>query len=537
MHSPKPDRPNFLLIMTDQQNVNHLGAYGNRVLSTPNIDALAANGLTLDRFYVNSPVCMPNRAALATGRMPSVAGVRMNGVPLPLHVKTYADFLREAGYRTALIGKAHFQTMTENEPAPMPGQGERPWQRQATLDTRTGADYEQESPISWRDPAFEVRTPYYGFDTVRLCLEHADEVGGDFARWLLRVHGIGPDSRRKRQTQSPAGAAPQSWATDLEETQYPTHYIAEESIAWIDRHVQTHPAGQPFFLKCSFPDPHHPFCPPGRYWHAYQPADVDLPESFHLSLDAAPPHKKAVHAEHAQGLRQTRGSRVIAVTEDEARHAIALNYGALQMIDDQVGRLLAHLQKKNLLDNTVVIFMSDHGDFMGDHGLLFKGPLHYDSLIRSPLIWNDPQARGAGLRSQALISAIDLAPTLLERAGIAVPHNPVPHGLQGRSFLPAVQGRAYEGAASVLVEEEGHRQVPGLPLPPKVRTLVTQRYRLSVYPGATWGELYDQTNDPMEARNLFHEPAWDSVKSELLWQLVDQMGHLGNNLPLPRRMA
>lgn len=525
-------RPNFLLIMTDQQNVRHLGAYGNRVLSTPHIDALAAQGLVLDRFYVNSPVCMPNRAALATGRMPTAAGVRMNGVPLPLQARTHADFLREAGYRTALIGKAHFQTMTDHEPAALPGQGQRPWEWQATRDERSGAAYAQESPRSWQDPNFEVRTPYYGFDTVRLCLEHADEVGGDFARWLQRVHGLGPDKRRPKPGDSPAGNAPQSWPSDLQETQYPTHYIAEESMAWIDRHVQQHPAGQPFFLQCSFPDPHHPFSPPGRYWSAYRPADVDLPESFHLSLDAAPPHKQALHAELAQGLRQTRGSRVIAVSEAEARHAIALNYGAVQMIDDQVGRLLAHLRQRQLLDNTVVIFMSDHGDFMGEHGLLFKGPLHYDSLIRSPLIWKDPQASAVGLRSQALVSAIDLLPTLLERAGIAPPH-----GLHGRSFWPAVLGQAHEGAASVLVEEEGHRPVPGLPAPPKVRTLVTPRHRLSVYPGASWAELYDLVNDPMEARNLFHEPSCASLTSDMLWQLVAQMGDLADNLPLPRRMA
>ena len=518
--------------MTDQQNVRHLGAYGNRVLATPNIDSLAAQGLALDRFYVNSPVCMPNRAALATGRMPGAAGVRMNGVPLPLHARTYADYLREAGYNTALIGKAHFQTMTDNEPAALPGQRPRPWEWQATRDDRSGAAYAQESPSAWQNPAFEVSTPYYGFETVRLCLEHADQVGGDFARWLQRVHGLGPGARSLAQRASPAGDAPQSWRSDLQETQYPTHYIAEESMAWIDRHVQANPAGQPFFLQCSFPDPHHPFSPPGRYWDAYRPEDVDLPDSFHLPLDAAPPHKKALHAEHAQGLRQTHGSRVIAVTEHEARHAIALNYGALKMIDDQVGRLLAHLKHRQLLDNTVVIFMSDHGDFMGDHGLLFKGPLHYDSLIRSPLIWRDPLCAPGGRRSHALVSAIDLAPTLLERAGIAQPH-----GLQGRSFLPAVQGHAHQGARSVLVEEEGHRPVPGLPAPPKVRTLVTDGHRLSVYPGAAWGELYDLSRDPMEARNLFHETAWASVKSDLMFELVGQMGLLADNLPLPRRMA
>ncbi|MCC6195468.1 MAG: sulfatase-like hydrolase/transferase [Burkholderiales bacterium] len=525
------DRPNFLLIMTDQQRADHLGAYGNALLRTPNIDALARDGVAFDRFYVSSPVCMPNRAALATGRMPSAAGVRMNGVPLPLSARTFADALGDAGYRTALIGKAHFQNMTDAAPTPAPGEPATPRGRQGDADLRDGPEYGCESPARWADPKFRVPVPYYGFGEVELCLEHGDAVGGDFARWLARS---GSACKPGAEGALPPGApilAPQAWRTALPESHYPTAFIAQRSIDWLRRHATQHP-DRPFLMQCSFPDPHHPFTPPGRYWSMYAPHDVELPASFAAPIGLAPPHKRALHEELARGERRTGGSRVIAVTEDEARQAIALNYGAVAMIDDAVGRVIAALAELDLDRNTVVIFLSDHGDFMGDHGLLFKGPLHYRSVVRMPFIWRDTAAAARRGRRGNIASAIDLAPTILDRAGVAGFH-----GMQGRSLLPIMNGRddAREGCA--LIEEEGHRPVPGLPVPARARSLVTDRFRLSIYPGVDWAELYDLAADPHEIHNRFADPDLASTRSELLWRLGTEMSRLATGLPLATRMA
>ena len=141
-------RPNFLLIMTDQQRADHLGVYGNSQVRTPHIDALAADGVVFDRFDVNAPVCMPNRAAILTGRMPSAAGVRRNGIPVPLSAHSFVESLREAGYRTALFGKAHFQNMTEAAPNPVPGQAAMPRSCQADLGRRDRPEYSCELPGS-----------------------------------------------------------------------------------------------------------------------------------------------------------------------------------------------------------------------------------------------------------------------------------------------------------------------------------------------------------------------------------------------------
>jgi len=529
-----PVRPNFLLIMTDQQRADHIGTYGNDQVRTPNLDRLAAEGVTFDRFYVGSPVCMPNRAAIATGRMPSAAGVRMNGVPLPVTARTFMDSLRESGYLTTLIGKAHFQNMTENAPTPVQGQDSVPRTVQASFEIRNGPEYGCESPASWRDPGFKVPLPYYGFETAVLCLEHGDQVGGDYARWLAR-QGL-PDSclpgpEYALHSDEPV-VAPQAWRTALDPSRYPSAFIADETCKWLKDYAERAGNRPPFFLQCSFPDPHHPFTPPGEYWSAYSPDDIRLPESFNAPMDLAPPHKRAIHEELVSGKRRTGGSRAIAVSEAEARQAIALNYGAISMIDDSIGRIMRTLGELGLLDNTIVIFLSDHGDFMGDHGLLFKGPLHYQSLVRMPFIWRDIPGKAATGRRGSLASSMDIAPTILERAGVEPSH-----GIQGRSFLPEIAGTSSGADDCVLIEEESHRNVPGLPDPPKVRTLVTERWRLSVFAQADWAELYDLSCDPHEIRNLFDDPACSQIRADLLWRMGMEMARLAPNLPLATNMA
>jgi len=524
-----PRRPNFLVFVTDQQRADHLGCYGNTMLRTPHIDALAARGVVFDRFHVAAPVCMPNRAALATGRMPSVAGVRMNGIPLPLTAVTHVDLLREAGWRTALVGKSHLQNMTDQRPAWMSaGQSTV---GVAVRELREGNAYEQESMARWRDPEHAVSLPYYGFEHVELCLEHGDEVGGHYARWLA-ARGVDQAARTGpgREGATRGIVAPQAWRTGLGEDDYPSAFVRDRAIAWLARHAAL-PEAAPFYLQCSFPDPHHPFTPPGRWFDAYRAADVALPASFHARHPHDNPIKTALHAELAAGRRpEGRSSRAIAVTAAEAREAIALNYGSIAMIDAMVGDVMQALAALDLAQDTVVVFLSDHGDFMGDHGLLLKGPLHFASLIRMPFIWADPmQAPG---RRRQLASAIDLAPTVLARAGV----EPC-HGLQGIDLAPSIEADDAATRDTLLIEEEGHRTVPGLSGVPRVRTVVTACHRLSLYAGQPWGELHDLHDDPHELVNRFDDPALATVRAELMWALADRQATLADDCPRPTRMA
>lgn len=524
--------PSFLVFMTDQQRADHLGCYGNRTIRTPNIDGIAQRGTLFEQCYVASPVCMPNRAALATGRMPGVAGVRMNGVPLPLTARTHVEALRERGWRTALVGKSHLQNMTDVPATWMAARDASMQPVQATTETRTGPEYQQESVARWRDPDHAVATPYYGFEHVELCLEHGDEVGGDYARWLA-ARGVDAAARTgpARPGATQGMVAPQTWRTGLADGDYPSAFVRDRTVAWLEAHVRNG-GGAPFYVQCSFPDPHHPFAPPGRWFDAYSPADVELPASFAEGPASAHPVVSALHAERRDGRRDAaRSSRAIAVTEAEARQAIAVNYGSIALVDAMIGDVLAALDRLGLARDTVVLFLSDHGDFMGDHGLLFKGPLHFRSLIRMPFLWADPQSPARG-RCRSLASAIDLAPTVLARAGV-----PAYHGLQGIDLAPALADGAALPREAVLIEETSHRALPGMRSMPRVRTLVTDRWRLSVHAGEDWGELYDLRDDPDECRNLWLDTGAARVRAELLWQLADALARHADDCPLPARMA
>jgi arylsulfatase A-like enzyme len=532
-------RPNVLFIITDQHRADHLGCYGNAIVRTPNIDGLAARGWSADRFYVSSPICMPNRSTLMTGRMPSVHGVRHNGIPLSLEWTTFPDVLRAAGYATALLGKAHLQNMTTTPPS-VPGPdaaahaGSPPYPlREARHRAFDPERYEQENPLRWRDPGFAMTLPFYGFEHVALCTEHGDLVEGEYGRWL-RAHLPDADLLRGRKGAFAAEVrAPQAWRTRIPEHLYPTTYVADQTIAWLEQRAAASD-GKPFFAQCSFPDPHHPFTPPGHYWDMYDPDDMPLPPSFRPAGPHTPPHVAELQRERDAGTAQRNTPQVYAVDEREARESIALTYGMIAMIDDAVGRVLARLSELGLAENTIVIFTSDHGDFMGDHQLMLKGPLHFQGIIRTPFIWYDPQRPAFGKRSSELAGTIDIAQTILERAGLGGFN-----GMQGRSLLPAIADVPAPAPArqTFLIEEESQRLQMGFTERARLRTLLSDRYRISVYAGLPWGELYDLSVDPHELTNRWADPSYAGVRGDLLLELTHAMLGASETSPHPTKIA
>ena len=525
------DRPNFLFIITDQHRADHLGCYGNPVVRTPNIDGLAATGTRFERFYTATPICMPNRATLMTGRMPSLHGARHNGIPLSLRATTFVDVLAAAGYHTALIGKCHLQSIKED--LPVIGMPERDPQRlpvpEGLREAWKGDDgrYDQELPATWsRDPEFEPVLPYYGFRHMELAIKHADQVVGHYDRWLRARHPD-PDSLRGVEHQLPGNdyRAPQAWRTRMPEELYPTTYVEERTLAFLEAHASSG-RQRPFFLQCSFPDPHHAFTPPGRYWDMYHPEQVALPASFHPGENPVPRHLRELYEERDRGGSDRNGMRTFAITEPEAREAIALTYGMITMIDDAVGRIRERLRGLGLADDTVVVFTSDHGDFMGDHQLLLKGALHYQGLVRVPLIWTDPSAAARDVVNRSLCNAPDLPSTILHRAGLEEPN-----GMQGTSLLPAPEG-ADTGHDSLLIEEHQRRGHMGFDHNFRARTLITRDRRLTLYEGADWGELYDLENDPHEMRNLWDDDGSRKQRGELMEVLARKMMALTDTSPL-----
>ena len=535
-------QPNFLIFITDQHRADHLGCYGNSIVRTPNIDALADDGVSFDRAYVATPVCMPNRGSIMTSRMPSVHGARSNGVPLPLESVTFADLLGQSGYRTALVGKSHIQNMEDIPPLLQPAPklpGTRPVA--GLPESRRGEPdsvaYGQELLSAWRDPAHQMRTPYYGFQDVVLCNGHGDECFGDWLRWLEREHPeLAKRRGREHGVRDPNIAAPQAWQTALDEFSYPSHFIAEQSSRWITEHVQHHP-DQPFALMCSFPDPHHPWTPPGRYWNMYRPEDMPLPYSQDPAV-RQPRHVQWLIDERESGAARVDSPRLFAASARELQEMIALTYGMITNIDDRIGMVMNTLKSCGADKNTVVVFTADHGDLMGDHGIVLKGPLHYQGLVRVPFIWRDPSAAAASsadapaARRDDLVSSIDLPATILARAGISAPN-----GSQGKALFDTVGEALPSGRDAVLIEENQQRAYMGFKNAVSVRTLVTNRHRLSVFQEGDWGELYDLQNDPHEINNLWDEAEAESIKSALLLRLVRAQIEHAETSPNPTRIA
>lgn len=523
-------RPNFLLFITDQHRADHLGCYGNPVLRTPAIDSIAARGTRFERFYVATPICMPNRATLMTGRMPSLHGVRHNGIPLSLSATTFVDILAAAGWRTALIGKCHLQSMSPKKPTlGMPEVDPAlvlpPEElREADKTILAHGRYDQELSSNWAgNPDFGLDLPYYGFKHVDLCVGHGDRVVGHYGRWLEEKQP-GSDKLRGPENQLPGNGyvCPQAWRTAIPEELYPTAYVAERTSAWLQDHVENG-RGAPFFIQCSFPDPHHPFTPPGRYWDMYRPEDVALPPSFHAN--ATPPlHVAAVHRQREEGAANRDGQRVIGITERETREAIALTYGMIANIDERIGEVLATLEELGLAQDTVVCFTTDHGDFMGDHQLLLKGALHYQGLVHVPFIWADPADPAEGAVRDDLCGTLDIAATILGRAGIA-PHN----GNQGRDLMAP----GHDGDEPVVIEEHQRYGYMSFNHGFRARTLMERRYRLTVYDDREgFGELYDLDEDPAELVNLFDDPAHAELRHALTEALLHKVIALSETSPL-----
>ena len=554
-------KPNFLFIVTDQQRADHLGCYGNPIVRTPNIDSLARRGLSFDEFYVSCPICMPNRATILTGRTPTANGVRQNGIPLSLDAVTFVDLLKADGYSTGLIGKAHFQNISKldvsldapgppsvktamsapqqdtdpNRSRPTRGIGSAPvrcedglWND--TREWRTGPGYDREWIGQWlANPDYRVPTPFYGFDHVEIANGHGDWVGGDYAVWRARqdpdIAGkVGPANGLDKGSVT----APQAWRTAVPEELWSSTWIADRTIDWLADRAGS---DEPFFLFCSFPDPHNPFCPPGKYWDMYDPAEIPLPESHgHVNRDE-PRYLQTLRAHDADGRSHDQFMWGFLSGAQHTKEILALTYGLITCLDDRVGRILARLKALGLDDNTVVVFTSDHGDFMGDHGLMLKQGLHYQGVIRVPFVWADP-AGPSDRRTDVLGGSVDIAQTILNRAGI----DPVA-GMQGFDIAGAAETGKEPARAGLTIEEDCPATHIDMDFSLRTWTLIHDGWRLTRFMGEETGELFDRNTDPHEMNNLWSDPAARAKLDEMNDRMLAERMRLADTTMLTPFMA
>ncbi len=512
-------RPNFLFIMTDQQRADWMGCAGHPVLRTPNIDAIAAAGTRFENFHATSPVCMPNRASFMTGRYPTTHGLRSNGCSLPLRANTFVDVLAASGYHTAAIGKSHLQPMTGlpalDEDLPEPGPIAEAWQGD-------GGNYEQEEPDQFRgETPYELQLPYYGYQHVDMATDHGDRSGGHYQQWFRQQ---APNWRELHDAANELPhnySCPQAYRTPVPEALYPTAYIRDRAIDYLQGRATN---DQPFFAFVSFPDPHHPFNPPGKYWDLYQPDDFSVPLPYEAHRNPTPP-MRFVHDAWKSNSKQLSPQTATMATERQLKEAMALSAGMLAMIDDAVGDLVGTLQETGLYDNTVICFTSDHGDYLGDFNLLLKGAMPFRSITRVPMIWSDPADRSART-TDALAATVDLPATILDRVAV-----PPYFGMQARSFLPVLNDEATAHRDALFIEYNDNGARLGFDTAARVKAVVTDRYRFTIYKGEDWGELYDLAEDPNETHNRWNDPAYAGAKADLSLHLNHLLADLMDESP------
>ena len=496
---PPPRRPNILLITSDQQHWNTLGSINDRIV-TPALDRLCAEGTRFDRAYCNSPVCSPSRSTLITGMYPSWHGCWTIGVKLPEDVPTVGDVFQQYGYDTTLIGKAHFQPLA-SEP------GQTSLECQPLL---RDLDF-------WRD----FHGPWYGFSHVEVARNHADEshAGQHYALWMEQRGldnwrdyfqpwpPVAPEDRGKYWE---AGRQ-HTW--DLPEEFHYSVWTAERTIAAIERSVADE---RPFFTWASFQDPHPPYLVPEPWASMYRPEEMQPGRLVGAELDAMPAHFRKTQEPdpdfsiYRETAFANHGFHSHLVEDEQLRKNMAVYYGMISFMDQQIGRILGALDRLGITDNTLVVFTSDHGHFLGQHGLIAKGAFHYEDLLRVPLVVRYPGHVPPGRTTSSLQALIDLPSTFLAAAGI-----PIPGIMQGVDQFPVWCDAAASARDEVLVEFR-HQ-----PTTVHLRSYIDARYKLTVYRDQPYGELFDLVGDPAELHNRWDDPDYAAIKCRLFQQFVN----------------
>ena len=494
----------ILFITTDQMRYDAIGANGGNVARTPNIDSFAADGISYDRAQPQNVVCMPSRSTMVTGQNVGTHGVWMNGVPLPVESPSVAAVLRDAGYRTALIGKSHFEPLLD----PFLRFGEN---RQGFAGATEG---------------------HRGFDHMELAT-HGAAGFTHYSRWIRQNHpeAIGMFFQvldgDLEVSDVPGGdsGAPQIKHNAVPRDWYHTDWVADRTISWLDGLNSE----DDWFCWMSFPDPHHPWDPPESELHRVDWRELDLPVGYPQNqaereaiIDAKPRHWRLWYDGELVSNYEAPAKWVPAtLTADQIREVNAMAHIENELIDEAIGRVLAAIEAKGWSDDLDIVFTTDHGEFQGDFGFLFKGPYHVDSLMRIPLIWRPAPSAGGGIDATARVSKpvglLDLAPTFCTIAGVQPPE-----WMEGRP-LPIDDADASARGFERVTTEWDSRQPDGTEI--HLRTIMRDNFVCTTYqPGTvhdgTEGELYDLVLDPLQQINLWDDPERRGLRDELLIDLA-----------------
>ena len=501
---------NVLLITTDQQRYDSLGCTGGLVASTPVLDGIARDGIIYRQARNQCPVCMPARSTILTGQHIRMHGVTSNGIPLPVDHPSLLKVLKAAGYSTALIGKAHFE----------PHAAKTFFENCAASENSYG--------------------PYRGFDHMELC-GHTGRVGRSlfhYPKWLAANHPKAIDGFHEYTSggnPSVLGGgdtfAPQVSHNPIEIEQYHTHWTARRTLNWLGQRKNC----EKWFCWMSFPDPHHPWDVPDKARKRFNWRELDLPISYPGSrerceeiLSDKPWHWLAWYQGLAQLNFEVPPAYIPAqTTADQIREINAIVHAKNELIDEAIGLVTCFLRKRGWDQDTEIFFTTDHGEMQGDFGMLFKGPYHVDALTKVPLIWRPaPVDNITPVEINEPVGHLDIAPTILNAVGLQIPEF-----MQGKCLPMTAGDLSRERVITEWIDSYDGNEIV-------MRTMVRNNYLITAYEktnryDGTEGELYSLGNDPNQWRNLWNDSGSETLKSELMADLYDNLP-VGREFPLEK---
>lgn len=454
-------RPHIFLVMTDQQRFDTIRALGADWMDTPHLDRLAREGVVFDNCYVNAPSCVPSRAALFSGIEPQASGVLRNG---QAWARTWVGHLADAGYHCVSIGKMH------------------------TIPYDAPAGFHERFVVENKDRFYEGR--WFADDLDKAIAAHGLQKPSRAGYRAL------PDYRDRM------GALDWTLPRDL----HPDVFTANTARWWL----QTRPRPDRLFMQIGLPGPHPPYDPLPEDLAPYLHRDLPLPEVTEAELARLPAYLQEKRR-HDVEVDHDAVAWKLHPTRDELHRLRAYYAANVSLIDTEIGKLLETLEQTGYLDDAVVIFMSDHGDALGDHGLSQKWSM-YECVVRVPaIVWSPGRFQPRRVREK--VQLFDFGPTILDLAGADLPQP-----CQAVSLCPALEGQAIPGRDLVFCEQAGDVTLTGARLVTMVRD---DRWKAVFIEGAQDGQLFDLETDPAEVVNLWGEPAAEGERERLRRALGD----------------
>jgi arylsulfatase A-like enzyme len=487
---------NVLFVMCDQLRWDYLSCYGHPRLETPNIDALAARGVRFTRAYVQSPVCGASRMSFYTGRYVQSHGASWNGVPLKVGEMTLGDYLRPLGVETVLVGKTHMRADHEG----MERLGIDPNSIIGVRVAECGFDpYERDDGLHGLGPdgRYDPQVPRYN-----AYLNNKGYAGDNpWHDWANAAAGDGnslASGWAMRNARKPARVA---------EADSETPYMTGRAMNFI-----TEAGDRPWCLHLSYIKPHWPYIAPAPYNAMYGAGDVQ-------PVVRSQEERRNPHPILAEFMERRVGK---AFARDDVREEVIPVYmGLIKQIDDQLGRLFRFMQERGQLDTTMIVFTSDHGDYLGDHWMGEKDLFHEPS-VRIPLIVVDPSAEADSVRGTVcdeLVESIDLLPTFLEVLGADPAQQS--HRLEGRSLVPLLRGKVPAQWRRFIISEYDYSLQPFatklgvVPRDARLFMVADKRWKL-IHALGFRPMLYDLETDPDELRDLGADPAFEGDRRRLM---------------------